>query len=64
MLDCIEETEVGIVAHQLSEAGVQLHASLCHGKAGLRLNAVRVFENAKSVRKCVWFGLALSLIHI
>ena len=29
----------------------------------LALNAVRVFENAKSVRKCVRFGLACVRLH-
>ena len=32
-------------------------------EAGLALNAVRVFENAKSVRKCVRFGLACVRLH-
>ena len=30
---------------------------------GWALNAVRVFENAKSVRKCVRFGLACVRLH-
>ena len=32
-------------------------------KPGWALNAVRVFENAKSVRKCVRFGLACVRLH-
>ena len=32
-------------------------------RSGLALNAVRVFENAKSVRKCVRFGLACVRLH-
>ena len=32
-------------------------------QSGWALNAVRVFENAKSVRKCVRFGLACVRLH-
>ena len=35
----------------------------CVWNPGLALNAVRVFENAKSVRKCVRFGLACVRLH-
>ena len=41
----------------------RLRSLLGVSRAGLALNAVRVFENAKSVRKCVRFGLACVRLH-